>query len=330
MSISPRSFLRLVLIVIMWPALAWFFMRTLDGLPAAENWPNILTPEMAAPIGLFIILFVVAAWLRTMRWRGLLPHELQTRPGLFSVYVWAFFIAVIAPFRTGELIRPAWVHHQGGSFADGAGAVVSERLADVVAIAGLLALCIVARPQTATDFTGLISEELLIVAPALFAGLLIAHLTGTLSARHLQRRLPKDAATSGLTLWTSNLLKGLSRAASAAAYVKLMGLTFLIWALLTAGHIVILTAMLPSLHWSGAVAVVTSVNLAGMLPVSPGNIGFYEAAAVAVLAAYGVPPEPALAVAFLVHVVVLAMTCTLGLAGRLHMARQGVRLSDLV
>ena len=104
----------------------------------------------------------------------------------------------------------------------------------------------------------------------------------------------------------------------------------MIWGLIALGYHAMLSSMFPGLHWSAALAVPAAVNLAGLLPVSPGNLGPYEAAAVAVLALYGVPPEAALAGAIALHLVVLLCTVAIGLAGRALMHGQGVRPADLV
>ena len=61
--------------------------------------------------------------------------------------------------------------------------------------------------------------------------------------------------------------------------------------------------------------VLISVNLAILLPSTPGQIGVLEAGAVAALAAFGVPAAPAVAFALVYHAVHFVPSTALGLLG---------------
>ena len=58
--------------------------------------------------------------------------------------------------------------------------------------------------------------------------------------------------------------------------------------------------------------ILLSINLALLLPTTPGNLGILEAGAVVALTAAGVAPEPALAFALLYHAVHLVPGTVLG------------------
>jgi uncharacterized membrane protein YbhN (UPF0104 family) len=70
-----------------------------------------------------------------------------------------------------------------------------------------------------------------------------------------------------------------------------------------------------------SLGVLAAGNLAGLITVSPGNLGAFEAAAVAVLAGGGIPPGPALALAITLHLVVLGGQIIAGVGGRILLWR---------
>ena len=70
-----------------------------------------------------------------------------------------------------------------------------------------------------------------------------------------------------------------------------------------------------------ALLVVGTVNLAGLIPASPGQVGVYEFFASTVLMAAGIQQETALAYAIVVHIVIwLPVT----IVGFLSLARMGL------
>jgi glycosyltransferase 2 family protein len=83
----------------------------------------------------------------------------------------------------------------------------------------------------------------------------------------------------------------------------------------------IILALGVDLPVSAAVVVLGAVNLATMLPVAPGNVGTYEAGAIAAYRWLGVAPEAALAAAIVQHLCFLLPAVG---AGAVVLAVQGV------
>ena len=92
------------------------------------------------------------------------------------------------------------------------------------------------------------------------------------------------------------------------------------WSLLSDATDLLLVALclrafgidVPPAAWA---LVLFSVNLAILLPSTPGQVGVLEAGGVLALTMAGVPPAPALAFALAYHAVHLVPTTALGLAG---------------
>jgi uncharacterized membrane protein YbhN (UPF0104 family) len=75
-----------------------------------------------------------------------------------------------------------------------------------------------------------------------------------------------------------------------------------------------------------ALLVVGTVNLAGLIPASPGQVGVYEFFASSVMEAVGVAQDRALAYAIVVHIVIwLPVT----LAGFAFLVRYGLGWNDI-
>jgi glycosyltransferase 2 family protein len=89
---------------------------------------------------------------------------------------------------------------------------------------------------------------------------------------------------------------------------------------------IVLQAFGFDLNYTVALLVVGTVNLAGLIPASPGQIGVYEFFASSVLMAFGIAQERALSFAIVVHIVIwLPIT----VAGFVFLARQGLGFSAI-
>jgi uncharacterized protein (TIRG00374 family) len=75
-----------------------------------------------------------------------------------------------------------------------------------------------------------------------------------------------------------------------------------------------------------ALLVVGTVNLAGLIPAAPGNIGVYEFFVSTVVAAVGIPADTGIAYAIVIHIVIwLPVT----LVGFFFLAQQGLKFADV-
>jgi uncharacterized membrane protein YbhN (UPF0104 family) len=76
------------------------------------------------------------------------------------------------------------------------------------------------------------------------------------------------------------------------------------------------------LTWGQAALLAAGVSLATAIPAGPGYLGTFELAAVQVAAVFGVGADPAVALAVLVHVVILVLTSA---GGAIALLRLGWR-----
>ncbi len=118
---------------------------------------------------------------------------------------------------------------------------------------------------------------------------------------------------------SSQLRRGLSvfRRPVAGVHAALAQLTA--WALQTLACFLILEAFHVPSHdrLSAAAAVLLATNVTAAVPVTPSNVGIFQAACVAVLAAYGVGRGPALAYGVVLQAVEVSTAVVMGLPGLL-------------
>lgn len=212
---------------------------------------------------------------------------------------------------------------QTGSFLSGVGILVVERLADLTVLMGMLLYVV-------TVQVGLTVPWMRAMGP-LEAFLLIGlYFFITVFSPHLRTWLQKINFDHALLRMANHTLEGLSQCAHPWISLKVIALTVAIWGVLALGYYAVLSSMFPDIHWSAAVLVLCAVNLTGIIWISPGNIGIYEAAAVLALSAYNIAPDMALIAAIGLHAVVLVSTVVVGAAAKGMLVHQGGRWGDFV
>jgi hypothetical protein len=111
------------------------------------------------------------------------------------------------------------------------------------------------------------------------------------------------------------------------AALGVSGVQLLAWVTQLASAVAMLEAFhLGAAGLRGAALVIVLTNLIGLVPATPGNVGTFQVAAVAALAAYGVGPGPALAYALGLQALQLAVAVVAGLVA---LAGHGLTLAEL-
>jgi uncharacterized membrane protein YbhN (UPF0104 family) len=273
----------------------------LPGLSAALRGARVL------PLALAVVCNLVANTLaRVRRWEALLqplPHG-PRRAGFFDLarLLYAgYAVSNLLPARAGEAVRVAELHRRRGYPVAGLVAVqLAEKVIETLSLGLLCGL---------VSLTTGPGRAPLAVGGALAAGGLALLLLAP-------RRVPaQGAAQWRLGAFLETLLRALR-----TVHARRSWLRSLFWSLLSDTTDLLLVGLclralgldLPPTAWA---LVLFSVNLAILLPSTPGQVGVLEAGGVVALAAAGVPAEPALAFALAYHAVHLLPSTALGLAG---------------
>jgi uncharacterized protein (TIRG00374 family) len=243
---------------------------------------------------------------RTVRWQVLLAPIQRVRFVPVLGYLLVGYLANnVLPARLGELVRSHYLgDREGMSRATTLGTIVVERVVDtavLVAIASAAILLLHVR--------GIVASAVLVGLG--LTGLLVVGLAVALVAH----RLPyADRALAAVERWPSvvrlagRLRGGLAVAGRPRTVAVAVGWSLAAWGATVIGFAAAGQAVGVQLTWGQAALLAAGVSLATAIPAGPGYLGTFELAAVQIAAVFGVGADPAVALAVLVHAVILVLT----------------------
>lgn len=333
--------------------LRWAIALSLAGLAAwlsvrQVRWPallEVLRGARLAPLALALAAILATTAAKAARWAILLrPCRLRTTPSrLVRILLIGQMANGFLP-RLGDVLRAVLLGPQatGGAPAVLGTLLVEKALDGVLGLSLLLGLALWT-PLPAWLRAPMLGLAVLTAALLLLVVLASLALTGRAPGwaspgrrpfgqtwQALARRLPSGLARRVERLVDAFALGiGLLRTPADAALA--LGLSALIWALAGLTNVVTLQALqIDAPAWAAWLVVVT-VYVATFLPTVPAQLGVFEYATVLSLSAGGVAPEPALAFALILHLLVQLPPAVLGPLsmftegldwGRLSAARQ--------
>jgi uncharacterized protein (TIRG00374 family) len=166
--------------------------------------------------------------------------------------------------------------------------------------------------------------------------ILLAIVVGGWMAVHLRRgllirldRLLERAPPERRVRWQKrarDLSAGLEVVDKPSVMLRTIFLSFVLWGTTAVAYWLGITAIWPAASVAGAAFAASVVALSFVVPLTPGGVGVFHAAAVLSLSLFGVPAEPALAFAIIFHVVQLGSVLSLGLVA---LVRQGISFRTL-
>ena len=272
-------------------------------------------------LALAFIAYYATFPVRSYRWRYVLERSgmrVRFRDATEILFL-SWFVNCLVPAKLGDLYRAYLLRgNYGASISRTVGTVFIERVADIIIIA---ALALTAgfwsfrgrhRPDIDTlfiiGFVVAIAFIVMIIALRAWGG-------------HVSRFLPARVAN----LW-DRFHEGSTGALTGRSIPVILVLTTFIWLLEGARlYFVIRALALPEvgLGISSSVFVALAAALLTAIPLTPAGFGFVEAGIIGVLYLYGVPQEPAAAVALVDRGLTVVTVIVLG--GILYAVSQKVR-----
>jgi uncharacterized protein (TIRG00374 family) len=264
------------------------------------DWGEVATLIRGADPAFLLLAFLAyyATFpLRGLRWKYVLSRtgtEVRFRDATEILYL-SWFVNCLVPAKLGDLYRAYLLRgNYGASLSRTVGTVFVERIADIIVIA------VLALTAGFWSFRGRSRPEIDLIF--VFGFLVVISLTIMLvvlrfGGRRLDRFLPARAGE-----YWSRFHEGSTGALNARGLPLIIVMTMLIWLLEGARlYFVIRALALPEvgLGISASVFVALAAALLTAIPLTPAGFGFVEAGIIGVLALYGVPQEPATAVALL-------------------------------
>ncbi len=259
--------------------------------------------------------------------RAALPHHVISRAAVARGLLIGAATSSVTPARLGEPVR-AWLiaRRLGGvrALATVAGTVFAQTLLNLLALM-ILAILVLAASTIPGARTAAIATAA--VLPVLILAALLAGPRVALAARPVRsqrlRRLSTwvgrqlVAVRGGLVAFRRPRTAAHAAAPQLSAWAMQFGCCYAVLLALGLQHRATLLA---------AAAVLLAVNLTAILPLTPSNVGVYQAACIAVLAPFGVNAAQALAYGLVLQAVEVVSGLALGLPA---LAREGLSLTEL-
>jgi phosphatidylinositol alpha-mannosyltransferase len=235
--------------------------------------------------------------------------------------------SAVAPGRLGEAAR-AWLvarrlGHPGRTVSVVVGTLVSQTLLNVLALVLLTLVALSGGALTTARVSALA------VVVALPAGLLALLYFGPKLLRRLSSRPGRLGRLSDWVLrQVLSVRSGLRMFRRPGPAIHATGVQLLAWGLQLGTCYVTLVAFGLTRHAGlpAAAAVLVAVNVTAILPVTPSNVGVFQAACIAVLAPFGVGASQGLAYGLILQAVEIVAAVGLGVPALLH---EGLSVSEL-
>ncbi len=314
------------LIVIIGLAISAVFLGiAFYGLNPATVWDTI---RQAKPLPLLIAVFwyFTGVAVISLRWQALLrATKLVPFGKLFRLVTIAYMGNNVYPLRSGEMLRIVLLQRgQGVPIASGGTVVVTERIFDGIVMLTFvlfgLATLNVTSPELRT--VAMISAPIFIIALVIFFGLALQPNILRRLIALISRILPGKLGELVLKLG-EEVIDGLEGLRSPGDLVKTVIFSYASWMLEASTYWIVSFAFNLNVSYSVMLLVVGVVNLAGLIPASPGQFGVYEYFVSLALGAVGIAKTEATAFALTVHLVIwLPVT----LVGFYFLIRRGLGL----
>lgn len=307
---------------------AVFLWFAFQGLNPAAVWEHIQNANLA-------LLLLGAAWyfaavsVIALRWQFLLRSvKFVPLRRLIPLVCIGYMGNNVYPLRSGEIVR-VWVlqRNHGVPMTRALVVTAAERIFDGLVMLTFLLIGVLALNIDAP----LLRDVATFAAPIFFGALLIFF---ALAARPnvlrrvvawISRLLPGRLHGIALKL-SEDVLAGLEGFRTPADLAGAIVCSYATWALEASVYWIVSFAFNLNIDYAAALLVVGAVNLAGLIPASPGQVGVFEFFAKSVLLLVGVAEAPATAYALVVHVVIWLPVTLLGF---FFLARQGLGWSAI-
>ncbi|MCS6835523.1 MAG: flippase-like domain-containing protein [Anaerolineae bacterium] len=269
---------------------------------------------------------VMIAW----RWQFLLRSlALVPLAGLARLVCIGYMGNNVYPFRAGEALRIFLLRRNHGVPMAGATTVVIvERVFDGVVMLTFIVVALLFIDVESAEIRAVFS----FAAPLFFVALAVFFAAATFhqQARHLAgfilSRLPARLGQP-LARLAYGLLDGLAALRSPQNLLGAVVFSYASWMVEALVYWIVLLAFGLEVGYAVALLTVGTVNLAGLIPSSPGQIGVYEFfVSLVVMATASVSQDQALAFAIVVHIVIWLPVTLVGFA---LLAQQGLGWSAI-
>ncbi len=295
------------------------------GLNPATVW-DYIKQASPIPLALAAVWYFTGVMVISKRWQVLLRSTKFVPLGkLFRLVCIAYMGNNVYPLRSGEVLRVVLLQRgQGVPIASGGTVVITERIFDGIVMLTFVLVSLATLNVASPDLRriALISAPIFIIALLVFFALALKPDILRRLIALASRLLPGKIGSIALKLG-EDVIAGLEGLRSPRDLAGTVFFSYASWMLEASTYWIVSQAFNLNVPYAGMLLVVGVVNLAGLIPASPGQFGVYEYFAVLALGALGVEKTQATAFALVNHLVIWLPVTLLGFY---YLIRRGLGL----
>ncbi|MEP7290861.1 MAG: lysylphosphatidylglycerol synthase transmembrane domain-containing protein [Chloroflexota bacterium] len=303
------------LLVILGLAISVIFLAiAFNGLNPAAVWEQVRQANVPLLL-LAVFWYFTSVTVISLRWQSLLRATKFVSLGkLFRLVCITYMGNNVYPLRTGEVLRVVLLQRdEKVPLASGGIVALTERVFDGIVMLTFVIVSLALLNVASADLrrVAAISAPIFILALLVFFTLALQpNLLRRLIAR-VSRILPGKLGEIVLRLG-EDVIAGLEGLRSPVDLAKTVFYSYACWMLEASTYWIVSLAFNLHVDYTAMLLVVGVVNLAGLIPASPGQVGVYEYFAVLALGALGIEKTQATAFTLAIHLIIWLPVTLLG------------------
>ena len=307
---------------------AVFLALAFRGLHPSQFWSSLA--ELNPPLLLVAVLvYFAAVVVIALRWQFLLRAiKYVPLPALTKLVFIGYMGNNVYPLRAGDALRIILLrrNHQLPLLRSTT-IVALERMFDGCVMLTFVLFSLLLIDLESAEVTMIVSISAPLFAIALIIALALAAKPNLLrrALSPLLRLLPRQLGGM-LGNFAEEVLAGLEGLRSQRHFLGAVISSYFTWAIEAGAYWVVMRAFDLELSFAVALLVVGAVNLAGLIPASPGQVGVNEFVVISIMTALGIAAPLATAYAVVVH---LTIWLPITLAGFILLLKQGLSWADI-
>ena len=307
---------------------AVFLALALRGLHPDQFWSSLA--ELNPPLLLVAVLvYFAAVGVIALRWQFLLRAiKYVPLPALTKLVFIGYMGNNVYPLRAGDALRIILLRRNYQvPLVRSTTIVALERMFDGCVMLSFVLLSLLLIDVESAEVTAIVSISAPLFAIALIFALALAAKPNLLRSAlsPAMRLLPRQLGGT-LGNFAEEILAGLEGLRSQRHLLGAVICSYLTWAIEAGAYWIVMRAFELDLSYAVALLVVGAVNLAGLIPASPGQVGVNEFVVISILTALGIAAPLATAYAVVVH---LTIWLPITLAGFILLLKQGLGWADI-
>ena len=299
--------------------------RGLQPEQFAASLSQAKLPLMLVAALVYFLAMLIIAW----RWQILLHTVKRVRlAALFKLVAIGYMGNNVYPLRAGDGLRIMLLRREHQVALLRATTVIAvEHLYNGTVMIVFILLGLAAIDTKSPTVEAIVGLTMPLVSIAIAAALILAARPALL--RRLVGRavtiLPRSLGQAAQRL-SEDVIAGLEGLRSPRHFLGALLVSFLTWGVEAGTYWLVMFAFGFELNYAVALLLVGAVNLAGLIPASPGQVGVNEFVVITILTALGLPAATATAYAIVTHLVIWLPPTLLGF---LLLLRMGLGWADI-